>query len=138
MLDGTNVLLGVDQDLYWVDATQQELVRRFAEVAHLMLHAGLIVVSTTNAIGLADYGQVQALIPDFASVVIDVDPSWTAGPSEGPAPPATGSGEQSSPAPTRRGTSAAPCDLRIRGTEPEPEVVAQVVQLLKARGITAV
>jgi bifunctional enzyme CysN/CysC len=111
MLDGTNVLLGVDQDLYWVDATQQELVRRFAEVAHLMLHAGLIVVSTTNAIGLADYGQVQALIPDFASVVIDVDPA---------------------------GTSAAPCDLRVRGTEPEAEVVAQVVQLLKARGITAV
>ena len=74
MLDGTNVLLGVDQDLYWVDATQHELVRRFAEVAHLMLHAGLIVVSTTNAIGLADYGQVQALIPDFASIVIDVDP----------------------------------------------------------------
>ena len=37
MLDGTNVLLGVDQDLYWVDATQHELVRRFAEVAHLML-----------------------------------------------------------------------------------------------------
>ena len=64
-----------------------------------MLHAGLIVVSTTNAIGLADYGQVQALIPDFASVVIDVDPG---------------------------GTSAAPCDLRIRGTEPEAEVVAQV------------
>jgi len=111
MLDGTNVLLGVDQDLYWVDATQNELVRRFAEVAHLMLHAGLIVVSTTNAIGLADYGQVQALIPDFASVVIDVDPV---------------------------GTSAAPCDLRIRGTEPDADVVAQVVQLLKARGITAV
>jgi bifunctional enzyme CysN/CysC len=111
MLDGTNVLLGVDQDLYWVDATQQELVRRFAEVAHLMLHAGLIVVSTTNAIGLGDYGQVQALIPDFGSVVIDVDP---------------------------QGTSTSPCDLRIRGTEPEDEVVAGVRRLLQARHITAV
>ncbi|HEY0713298.1 MAG TPA: GTP-binding protein, partial [Polyangia bacterium] len=74
MLDGTNVLLGLDQDLHFVDATQQELVRRFGEVAHLMLHAGLIVISTTNAIGLADYGHVQALLPDFASVVIDIDP----------------------------------------------------------------
>ena len=87
MLDGTNVLLAVDRDLYWVDATQEELVRRFAEVAHLMLHAGIIVVSTTNAIGLADYGQVQALIPDFASLVIDIDPE---------------------------GHSVAPCDLRFR------------------------
>jgi bifunctional enzyme CysN/CysC len=109
MLDGTNVLLGVDQDLYWVDATQQELVRRFAEVAHLMLDAGLLVISTTNAIGLADYGQVQALIPDFASVVVDVDPE---------------------------GRSVAPCDLRIRGTEAEEDVIARVTELLKARQIT--
>jgi bifunctional enzyme CysN/CysC len=109
MLDGTNVLLGVDHDLYWVDATQQELVRRFAEVAHIMLHAGLIVVSTTNAIGLADYGQVQALIPDFASVVIDIDPA---------------------------GGRATPCDLRIAGNEPEDDIVAKVRELLRARNIT--
>jgi adenylylsulfate kinase-like enzyme len=111
MLDGTNVLLGVDRDLYWVDATQTELVRRFAEVAHLMLHAGLIVVSTTNAIGLADYGQVQALIPDFASLVIDVDPE---------------------------GRSVASCDLRIRGSETEGEVIARVRELLLLRQITSV
>jgi bifunctional enzyme CysN/CysC len=111
MLDGTNVLLGVDQDLHFVDATQQELVRRFGEVAHLLLHAGLIVVSTTNAIGLADYGHVQALLPDFASIVIDIDPD---------------------------ARSVAPCDLRIRGTESEAEVVARVRDLLRARQITAV
>jgi bifunctional enzyme CysN/CysC len=111
MLDGTNVLLGVDQDLYFVDTTQQELVRRFAEVAHLMMHAGLIVVSTTNAIGLADYGQVQALIPEFTSIVVDVDPD---------------------------SKSVAPCDLRIRGTEPEDEVIAKVTALLLARQITAI
>ena len=111
MLDGTNVLLGLDQDLHFVDATQRELVRRFAEVAHLLLHAGLVVVSTTNAIGLADYGQVQALLPDFASIVIDIDPD---------------------------ARSVAPCDLRIRGTETEAEVVARVRELLRARQITAV
>jgi len=111
MLDGTNVLLGVDHDLYWVDATQAELVRRFAEVAHLLLDAGALVVSTTNAIGLADYGQVQALIPDHASIVIDVDPD---------------------------GKSLAPCDLRIRGTEAESDVVDRVNAILAARQITAV
>jgi adenylylsulfate kinase-like enzyme len=109
MLDGTNVLLGVDQDLYFVDATQQELVRRFAEVAHLMLHAGLLVVSTTNAIGLGDYAQVQALIPDFGSLVINVDPE---------------------------GCSTAACDLRITGREPEADVIASIVQLLRDRQIT--
>ena len=65
--------------------TQAELVRRFGEVAHLLLDAGLIVVSTTNAIGLADHGAVQALIPDFASIVIDVDPG---GDQRGPLRPA--------------------------------------------------
>ena len=40
MLDGTNVLLGVDNDL-WVDAAKSELVRRFGEVAHLLLNAGI-------------------------------------------------------------------------------------------------
>ncbi len=108
LLDGSNVLLGVDQDLVWVDATQHELVRRFGEVAHLLLDAGLIVVSTTNAIGLADYGAVQALIPDTPSIVVEVDPG---------------------------GASTQACDLRVRGTEPEVEVIAQVVELLERRQI---
>jgi bifunctional enzyme CysN/CysC len=110
MLDGTNVLLGVDCDLHFRESTQAELVRRFGEVAHLLLDAGLLVVSTTNAIGLADHGAVQALIPDSPSIVIDVDPA---------------------------GDSLAPCDLRIRGTEPEDEVIAQIGKLLVARQITA-
>ena len=108
MLDGSNVLLGVDQDLVWVDATQAELVRRFGEVAHLLLDAGLIVVSTTNAIGLGDFGAVQALIPDAPSIVIEVDPG---------------------------GSSAQPCDLRVFGTEPEAEVIDQIVRLLFKRQI---
>ena len=111
MLDGTNILLGVDCDLHFREATQAELVRRFGEVAHLLLNAGLIVVSTTNAIGLADYGAVQALIPDAPSIVIDVDPA---------------------------GESLAPCDLRIRGTEPEADVIARVSELLAERQITSV
>ncbi|MFN0117099.1 MAG: GTP-binding protein [Elusimicrobiota bacterium] len=75
MLDGSNVLLGVDSDLVWVESTQQELVRRFAEVSHLFLDAGHIVISTTNSIGLADFAEVQALIPDFKVFIIEVDSS---------------------------------------------------------------
>ena len=108
MLDGSNVLLGVDQDLVWVDTTQSELVRRFGEVVHLLLDAGLIVVSTTNAIGLGDFGAVQALVPDAPSLAIEIDPE---------------------------GHSAQPCDLRIRGDETEAEVTAAIIDLLIKRQI---
>jgi len=107
MLDGTNVLLGVDHDLS-VDAARSELVRRFGEVAHLLLDAGMIVVSTTNAIGLADHSAVQALIGDTPSLVLEIDPN---------------------------GRSTAPCDLRIRGTEPIEMVIGQVRELLRERGV---
>jgi bifunctional enzyme CysN/CysC len=82
MLDGTNVLLGVDADLVWVTSTQHELVRRFAEVAHILLDAGHIVVSTTNSIGLADVGAVQALIPDFPVFVVEVNSGTSLAPSD--------------------------------------------------------
>jgi bifunctional enzyme CysN/CysC len=108
MLDGKNVLLGVDHDL-WVDAAQSELVRRFGEVVHLLLNAGLIVVSTTNAIGLADATAVQALIPDAPLVLVEV-----------------GDG------------SAQACDLLVSGDEPEAEVIAKIAALLETRHITSV
>jgi bifunctional enzyme CysN/CysC len=114
MLDGQNVLLGVDHDL-WVDAAQSELVRRFGEVAHLLVSAGLIVVSTTNAIGLADATAVQALVPDTPMLLVDVDPE-----------------DESTQA----------CDLRIRGSEPEADVIGKVMEkiaeLLDRRDITSV
>jgi bifunctional enzyme CysN/CysC len=111
MLDGTNVLLGVDSDLVWLESTQLELVRRFAEVAHILLDAGHLVVSTTNAIGLADFAAVQALIPDFPVLVVDIDPD---------------------------GKSVAPSDLRLSGKETEADVVAKVTALLTQRQITSI
>jgi bifunctional enzyme CysN/CysC len=108
MLDGTNVLLGVDADLLWIQSTQQELVRRFAEVAHILLDAGHLVISTTNAIGLADFAAVQALIPDYPVLAIDVDPA-------------------SSPIGT--------ADLRLTGKESDADVVSHIESLLKKHQI---
>jgi bifunctional enzyme CysN/CysC len=108
MLDGTNVLLGIDNDL-WVDAAKSELVRRFGEVVHLLLDAGHIVVSTTNVIGQADATAVQSLIPDSPLLLVEV--------GEG---------------------SAQPCDLLVSDAEPEAAVVAKVTALLEARQITSV
>jgi bifunctional enzyme CysN/CysC len=110
MLDGTNVLLGVDNDL-WVDGAKSELVRRFGEVAHLLLNAGLIVVSTTNTIGGADATAVQALIPDAPLVLVQVG-----GDCEG----------------------VTACDLQLSDDESEAEVVARVKALLEAKQITSV
>ena len=110
MLDGSNVLLGVDADLVWMQSTQQELVRRFAEVAHILLDAGHLVVSTTNAIGLADFAAVQALIPDYPVLSIDINPLHT---------------------------TLGPADLRLTGKESEPEVIALITALLKQHRITS-
>ncbi len=108
MLDGTNVLLGVDADLVWVESTQAELVRRFAEVAHLLLDAGHIVISTTNAIGLGDFSAVQSLIPDFPVLVVDIDPS-------------------------KKGVSSS--DLQLTGKESEEAVIQKIYDLLRSRQI---
>jgi len=109
MLDGSNVLLGVDADLVWKQSTQAELVRRFAEVAHLLLDAGNLVISTTNAIGLADFAAVQALIPDYPVLAVDIDAA---------------------------GAKIGSADLQLSGKESEENVIAQVSDLLKQRHIT--
>ncbi len=108
MLDGTNILLGIDADLVWIESTQRELVRRFAEVARILLDTGHIVVSTTNAIGLADFAEVQALIPNFPIFIIDVDPSKQ---------------------------SIAPSNIQLTGKEPEMEVTQKILDILKENQI---
>jgi bifunctional enzyme CysN/CysC len=107
LLDGTNVLLGVDADLVWKQSTQAELVRRFAEVAHILLDAGHLVISTTNAIGLADFAAVQALIPDYPVLAIDINPKSTVGSA----------------------------DLQLSGNETNMDVIRQVTTLLQKHQI---
>lgn len=108
MLDGSNILLGVDADLVWVKSTQQELVRRFAEVAHILLDAGHIVVSTTNSIGLADYAEVQTLLPNFPVLIVNID-----------------SAEKENPS----------ADLQLTGKESESSVLEKISALLKKHQI---
>ncbi|MFM2090721.1 MAG: hypothetical protein RLZZ127_1210 [Planctomycetota bacterium] len=76
MLDGTNLLLGLDQDLAG-DAGQRELVRRFGEVVHLLLRTGAIVVGSTRAIGLGDVAAVRALVGEAPVLAVDADRDGT-------------------------------------------------------------
>ena len=72
LLNGKNLVLGVDADIAFDDIG--ELVRRFGEVAHLLLDAGLLVISTTNVIGLGDYTAITTQVSPFSTFVVHVGP----------------------------------------------------------------
>jgi bifunctional enzyme CysN/CysC len=77
LLDGTNVLLGVgatDLSSSERETTREELVRRYGEVAHLFVDSGMIVVSTTNTIGLAEHQKIATLIAPAETVSIHICP----------------------------------------------------------------
>lgn len=78
LLDGKNVFLGVDADMHLDD--RAELVRRYGEVAHILLDAGLIVISTTNVIGLADHTRIQTQISPVPMFIVHIGPEGEATP----------------------------------------------------------
>jgi bifunctional enzyme CysN/CysC len=68
LLNGKNLVLGVDADIELDNV--DELVRRFGEVAHLLLDAGLLVVSTTNFIGPRDHRAITTQVEPFPTFVV--------------------------------------------------------------------
>jgi len=72
LLNGKNLVLGVDADIEFDDV--DELVRRFGEVAHLLLDAGLIVVSTTDFIGVRDHKAITTQVAPFPTFVVHLGP----------------------------------------------------------------
>ena len=70
-LDGKNVFLGVENDLVG-HPDRVEIVRRYAEVAYLLLDAGHVVVSTSNTFGLADHGIIRTLVHPHPVVHVHV------------------------------------------------------------------
>jgi len=71
LLDARNVFLGIDQDLLGT-MDRDEMVRRYGEVANLLLDAGHLVISTSNTFGLADHGTIRTLVAPDRFVVIHV------------------------------------------------------------------
>ncbi|MBI4401368.1 MAG: adenylyl-sulfate kinase [Nitrospirae bacterium] len=62
LLDAENLRRGLDADLsHSNEADAIEMVRRYGEVARLLIDTGLIVVSTTNPFGLPPHKVVQAI-----------------------------------------------------------------------------
>ncbi|ABQ27978.1 GTP-binding protein [Geotalea uraniireducens] len=60
LLDGKNLLFGLGLDV--TEEDKDEMVRRFGEVAQILLRAGQIVVSTTNTFARADHQIIRTLV----------------------------------------------------------------------------
>jgi adenylyl-sulfate kinase len=74
LLDGDRLRTGLNRDLGFAPADRAENVRRAAEVAALMIDAGLIVVAAFISPYRADREFARSLIPpgDFIEVHVDV------------------------------------------------------------------
>jgi bifunctional enzyme CysN/CysC len=73
LLDGDNVRHGLNRDLGFTEADRVENVRRVAEVASLMVDAGLIVLTAFISPYRADRAMARSRVPDDAFVEIHVD-----------------------------------------------------------------
>jgi bifunctional enzyme CysN/CysC len=103
-----NILYGVDADLGRDEHTRAEHVRRLAEVAHLMLDAGFILVLTAFDLSADDLDVIRAAAPAEAIV-----PVWLGG----------------SPPPHQEAALAVPDE------EPLTGAVARIERALEDRGI---
>ena len=73
LLDGDNVRHGLNADLGFTDADRVENIRRVAEVAKLMVDAGLIVLVSFISPFRAERAMARSLFADGAFVEIHVD-----------------------------------------------------------------
>jgi bifunctional enzyme CysN/CysC len=73
LLDGDNVRHGLNRDLGFTDADRVENIRRVAEVARLMVDAGLIVLSAFISPFRSERDMARALVEEgeFLEVFID-------------------------------------------------------------------
>ncbi|HKW85634.1 MAG TPA: GTP-binding protein [Nitrospiraceae bacterium] len=109
LLDGENLRRGLDSDIVEEDAA--EMVRRFGEVARLLIDTGLIVVSTTNTFGQADHQAIRTLVHPAPMIAVHMSKT------EVEPPPNT--------------------DLVFAGPKDFDEAARQIIEELKRRGVLA-
>lgn len=73
LLDGDNLRLGLNNDLNFSDAGRRESIRRAAEVARLMVDAGLIVIASFISPFRADRDAARALFASGQFFEVHVD-----------------------------------------------------------------
>jgi len=77
MLDGDNVRHGLNKDLGFTDADRVENIRRIAEVAKLMVDAGLIVATAFISPFRAERQMARALLADGEFIEVHIDTPLT-------------------------------------------------------------
>ncbi len=77
LLDGDNVRHGLNRDLGFTDADRVENIRRVAEVAKLMVDAGLVVMVSFISPFRAERAMARALFEDDEFIEVFVDTSVT-------------------------------------------------------------
>jgi bifunctional enzyme CysN/CysC len=70
LLEGRNLRRGLDADL--AEAQQGEMLRRFGEVARLLLDTGMIVVATPTVATAADLDAVRTLVQPATTLVVQI------------------------------------------------------------------
>ncbi|GAD59669.1 LOW QUALITY PROTEIN: sulfate adenylyltransferase subunit 1 / adenylylsulfate kinase [Brevundimonas abyssalis TAR-001] len=73
ILDGDNVRHGLNRDLGFTEADRVENIRRVAEVARLMAHAGLIVLVSFISPFRAERRMAREMMPDGEFIEVFVD-----------------------------------------------------------------
>jgi bifunctional enzyme CysN/CysC len=73
LLDGDNLRHGLNKDLGFTDADRVENIRRVAEVAHLFVDAGLIVLTAFISPFLAERAMARRLFEDGEFIEVHVD-----------------------------------------------------------------
>ena len=109
LLDGANLRRGLDADLAEEDTG--EIVRRFGEVARLLMDTGLIVISTTNAFAGADHQAIRTLVHPTPVITVHMSKSVEASPPD--------------------------TDLVFAGPKDFEAIADQVIEELKRRGVLA-
>jgi bifunctional enzyme CysN/CysC len=137
LLDGDNIRHGLNKDLGFTDADRVENIRRIAEVARLMVDAGLIVLTAFISPFRAERRLARSLVQagEFVEVHVDVPLEE----AERRDPRALPQGAARRPEELHRHRFGIP-DAGARGTAPadggtEPEEAAdRVIATLKALG----
>ncbi|MGH7231693.1 MAG: GTP-binding protein, partial [Nitrospiraceae bacterium] len=115
LLDAENLRRGLDADLLQSDAGDAtEMVRRYGEVARLLMDTGLIVVSTTNPFGLAPdqiAQSIRTLVHPAPVIIVNMSKA-----------------EEETP------TYA---DLHFAGPKNYDDAAGQIIEELKRKGVLA-
>ena len=142
LLDGDNLRLGLNKDLGFTEVDRVENIRRVAEVAKLMVDAGLIVLTAFISPFRAEREMARALFEEYEFIEIHVDTPLAVAEARDPKglfrKARLGELVNFTGIDSPYEVPEAP-ELRLAGTAASPdELAGQVIELMQARGLLTV